>query len=437
MITSVRQPTTTHPTISVSYDTDEQKDPRHVEQTDITGILYPLVAINGKMISPDAILSFTLIHEDIIPEVEIECVLSELHEIIATSDKSTRNARNTIQVQIIPPTDGTYKKANIEFLVTTFENLGDSTYHIQGSYYNQELVNCQFKCLGDMSTYQYFDYISQQTGLGYCTNITGSTDTRNINLAYKTYVDSMRNEISIAQADQDIVLDCWVDLWDNINLIDMRSLSSTVESEDKNRIYVTQYKMCATDGGYESHDSASLLTNLPLAEGTDIYLESLTAVHDTAASVFSGNVRVLGVYTAATCDCIDHIGQDTHTQAGTTQYEYLGEVMGNYNYLLSKGFRSIHESRLKASAFYATVRYPNLGLIRGKQVRITYMYTRSQGEYETATSSNIINEDDAVPGSTGERFAIHPYSGNYLIIGIRYTFDESGWVIRYLTTPIQ
>jgi hypothetical protein len=99
------------------------------------------------------------------------------------------------------------------------------------------LVSSQYKSFGEIDTYNLFKTTAIDTGLGFATNISELSDNRFIYCDNKSLLDVMKSEIDYSNANE-YILDWWVDLWNNINLVDVKERYNAIDSDDDLMIWV-------------------------------------------------------------------------------------------------------------------------------------------------------------------------------------------------------
>ena len=103
------------PNIQMFYYSEDTGSNLTVNQAKIEGILTPIVSINGMSITFKQILYFKLSSRDVFPTLEIS--INDSENLIKILNRPGEN--NTIQVQILPEFDNTYKKLNLLFYIVS------------------------------------------------------------------------------------------------------------------------------------------------------------------------------------------------------------------------------------------------------------------------------------------------------------------------------
>jgi hypothetical protein len=123
------------------------------------------------------------------------------------------------------------------------------------------------------------------------------------------------------------------------------------------------------------------------------------------------------------------------------RHEYLGEVYGEYNYLLSEKKYQSFIQKMNTESLEVTIRTPLLGLMRGHKVNFVWYINDSmygnkiqnliENDYLNKIQTQIpLDDKDVQPKNDDDgKFVIDKMiSGQYLItqVDIRYT-NNNGW----------
>ena len=129
------------------------------------------------------------------------------------------------------------KKINLTFYISSIQVNG-SLIRLSCIYKLSPLLSSQYKSFGEIDTYSLFKQIAMETGLGFATNLGTLDDNRYVYCDNKSLLDIMNQEISYGNANIH-VLDWWVDLWNNINLVDIKERYNTIDTDDDLMIWVS------------------------------------------------------------------------------------------------------------------------------------------------------------------------------------------------------
>lgn len=450
MIEQIRIPNITFPEVPVtlqSTDESEVEDPQspgEMMQTQYYGIKCPLVAINDIVIDFPDIEYFELDGEGPVPSLKME--FRDRKKLFTSFEPVGR--KNKIHVQILPPFDDTYKKIEILFYVDKF-TFGD-VIEVSGVYYAPDLTNSQFISLGEKTTYELFDKVSTDTGLGFASNIRETDDKRFIYSPHSSWASVLGNEIKNSSADETHVYDWWIDLWNNLTLCDIFERYNASDDVEENPIWIADHINTTT-----THDkpvpvaAARVFTNLDLERSTELYVTDYENVVQTGTDYNSGHTRVISIYNENTKEYVDHMVGD-ETEDTFVKYEYGGEVYGDYDYIFSSKCRDQYLKLLKGDTIKITLQQPTLGLLRGEQIRFVWYDNDSgtQAMKDMLKDTGALEEDPDLgwlkdwvevnkdPSQSRPLSVNLNVSGQYTIIGQKMIYDPSGWqYILTLTRP--
>ena len=415
-----------------------------VKQTDVYGVMCPLLALNGMAVDMIDLLSFELDCTGVLPTVDFEFVdrnnLFSQYNIPSTS--------NELQVQIIPPTDNTYRKINMMFYVTDIsaENgiiQGSAVYKIPG------LLNSKANALGEITTYELCDKISIDSQLGFASNVASTEDKRFVYCDFKTYGDMLKDEIQNSLADKTHVYDCWVDLWNYIILCDVYERYTTVDKESDMTIWVADHNTIGVVGEkVEPFQTECVLTNHPVAERTELFVRKYEVLTDNQY-IKQGTEKAVMVYNMNTKEYVGHYVADGDVEKN--QYinlEYGGEVYGDYDYIFSKQCRDMFMKKMKSEIIELTLTSPLFSISRGDQCRFVWLDNDTRNRYwrETLQQAQItpaagdIPTDDmtwlngwasSVANTKADDLYVNlQISGQYTVIGMKAAFEYNNWVYK-------
>lgn len=413
------------------------KNQEEIQQTSIYGIVSPLIQINNITINFDEVQAFELSSIGVVPTVRIVCV--NKNNFLSTLDRPDND--NELIVQIIPPFDNAYKKINLVFYINKIKNLGGNI-EVSGIYKSPELFETQFECFGKINTYSLFNKVSNDTNLGFASNVVeNDEDSRYIycnNVNYKTLL----SREAISKNDR-CIYDWWVDFWDYINLVDIYDRYTTIDVGEDMDIWISMQRSDITEGVEQiPHKVKAEINNHPISKTGDLYAETYKTYNKPGKNVYEGSDKVYSIYAMDDSDYTDHLIQDGDIKKDIYKhYEYLGEVYGEYNYLLSQVEREAFMQKINTTSIEVTLNHPVISLYRGRKVDFIWYINDSrysenisalkdQGVINSEPVSNIPLNDN--PGGTyesnykhkdGEFIIDKSVSGQYLI---------TKYVLKYL-----
>ena len=158
-------------------------------QTKMDGIFAPLFRLNNITIPFQQVVSMELT-SDIVPHLSV--VIDDTLSLSKTLDTPTND--NYIQLQILPQFDNAYKKINMTFYMTDVEIRGSRIF-IEAVYSVPNLWDTSMEAFGKLSSYEFYEAVARKLNLGFCSNISNTTDRRYIYSTNNNIVTLMGNEI--------------------------------------------------------------------------------------------------------------------------------------------------------------------------------------------------------------------------------------------------
>ena len=428
----------------------EQPSTSETQQTKVFGILVPLLALNQVAVDWNDVYEFTL---DDTGKTPI-CTFRIKDRQSIFQNYSHLGNDNELRVQILPQFDNTYQKINLTFLVTDL-SIQDDVVSGRGVYKLNKFTESRFKALGQITTFELADKISLDTGLGFGSNVRATEDRRYIQCSYESYKEVMGREINKSGATATQVYDWWVDCWNNLILCDLYDRINSEDSEEDMKIWVTNNTSQASAVSKpEPRLAPAIFSNHPAFEWTDVYTFDYDVDNQPITST-RGNSFAVSIYEENKKDCLDHYITDGDIVKNEfIKYEYLGEVYGDYNYLLAEKCRDVYLSKIKSEVVVIHTPMPQLGVMRGDQCRFVW-YDNDAEQYmnqKTYEDAGVIaTASDLSPqiGWLADWVSEHPtmdfpmqvnlqYSGQYTSIGqyISYDGDTQKWDCwLYLSRP--
>ena len=405
-------------------------------QTSIMGIQMPLIMIGTTVIDFDAVKYFNLKSTGRLPELIM--TVEDRYELINNIDKPGND--NEVRIQILPKFDNAYKKIDLTFFIANIQVTG-SLIKLVCTYKLSALTSSQIKTMGETDTYTLFKTIASETNLGFATNVSELSDTRFTYCDNKSYLELMNDEINYSNATEHI-LDWWVDLWDNINFVDIKERYNSVDSDEDLQIWVAaQVNETTQDNEVESIKTTAVLNNLQGYGSSELYVKNYSVKNNSGSNISKGTDKVYGIYNDANKEYSDFLIQDGDIKKDIfMKYEYLGEFYGNYNYLLAKQLREAFIQKINTEGISVTLQSPLLALMRGHKVNfIRYVNNdmlehkisamEEQGLIDRNVESNIplSKYETEVKYSNGSFKIDRTASGQYLITGVDIKYSNNKW----------
>ncbi|MBR5296679.1 MAG: hypothetical protein IKU29_02275 [Parabacteroides sp.] len=413
---------------------DYKDNPTEIQQSSVYGIISPLIAINDIVIDFDNVKEFNLKSSSQLPTVSM--VVYDRYGLINLLDNPSLD--NEVRVQILPPFENAYKKINLTFYITSIRISQGKLLTITGSYKLPSLSSSKFKSFGQKNTYTFFENIAKETGLGFASNISDSNDMRCIYCDNKSYIEMMNQEINRANADN-IIMDWWVDFWNNINLVDIMERYNTI---DKNlMVWVSRQNGLVGEGLHITPiQTSAILSNHPSIDNSELYVEKYDVRNRTGLQVTKGTDKIYSVYFEGRADYNDTLIMDGDVKNDIyIKHEYLGEVYGDYNYLLSEKKRDSFLQKINTESIEVTTRTPLLGLMRGHRVNFQWYINDSvfDAKVDGLEKNGVIStpspkipmydDNDLEPLSVGNFILDKSVSGQYLITSSSIRYYNNRW----------
>lgn len=405
-------------------------------QTSVFGIQMPLIMINSTVIDFDAIRYFNLRSTGKMPELIM--TVEDTFELINNIDKPSND--NEVRVQILPRFDNAYKKIDLTFYITNIQVTGNLL-RLTCAYKLPALLSSQYKTFGEIDTYSAFKEVANTTKLGFATNVSTLADNRFIYCDNKSLFELLEQEISFANATEHII-DWWIDLWDNINLVDIKERYNSIDADDDMMIWVAgQINEVTRDNETEPYKVIATINNHPSMTASELYVKSYSINNQPGSQISMGSDKVYGVYEDNNKDYSDYLIQDGDIKKDIfLKYNYLGENYGDYNYILARELRNSFLQKITTETINVTLQSPLLGLMRGHKVNFVRYINDDliENKMQQLEDANIINRnvesniplsDYKVTEDSGSgTFRIdNTVSGQYLIWGVNITYNNNAW----------
>lgn len=418
-----------------------------IAQTAVFGIQVPLIAINSTIIDFDSIRYFNLKSQSELPELTL--TVEDRFELINNLDKPSHD--NEVRIQILPRFDNAYKKIDLTFYINSIQVNG-SLVRLSCSYKLPVLSSSQFRTFGELDTYTLFKSIATETGLGFATNIAQGNDIRYTYCDNKSLLDLMIDEINYANATEHI-MDWWIDLWDNINLADIKERYLAVDSDDDLQVWIAgETRENTANMEIVASKVPAVLNNHPNIGNSELFVKDYAIHNNSGMQLIMGSDKVYGIYEDVKKEYMDHLIQDGDIKNDIfMKYDYLGETYGEYNYLLSKYLREGYLQKINSETIKVTLQSPLLGLMRGHKVNfIRYVNDdRNENRIKSLDEAGAIdkNVESNIPldkyelsekdsnTSDGTFRVDRTVSGQYLITGVDILFTNNSW--NYILTLVK
>jgi len=419
------------PDISVPMYSEDAADPNSMDlkQTIVEGVLIPLFRYNNMTITFEMVSMMTL-RCSTIPTISL--VFIDHVGMVKALDMPGHD--NILYLQILPPHDNTYKKVQLSFYITSVKIRGDKV-SLSGVYYVPGLFDNIMKPYGMISTYDLFDRISKEYSLGLCSNIDGTNDDRYIYSPNDTAMGLLDSEIPFAGVDdknKEHVFTWWIDLWNNINLVDIYKEYTTIFGEDELQIWVgDNFNDSTGTDDLPPKTQIAAFSNHPVMSSSPMYIYDYTPRLDAN----TGTDVVFEIYDMGDDDRKSSLIQDGDTGPMVfKKYIYGGEVYGSFDYLTRRATRGFFFDKMNEQTIEVTIHTPLIALMKGGHVNVWWydmnnIYTEKIDRSDI--KSNIPLPDNDTTDDTDSYTINKTVSGQYLITDIVYKYNNGVWDVRY------
>ena len=194
-------------------------------------------------------------------------------------------------------------------------------------------------------------------------------------------------------------------------------------------------------------ENVAELTNLFGTQASQLYVKNYRIVNAPGLGVIDGTDKIYSVYSMNKREY-----QDTYISDGDIKkdifenYEYKGEVYGDYDYITNGMYRAPFLQKIKSSLVEVDLDQPLLGIQRGNHVLFSCYYNDSlvSDMIEGMEEEGVVdkNAQTEVPmtemDETNDSFKLNKsLSGQYMVLGNTYKFSNKHWTQTVvLTRPI-
>jgi len=429
MIEVKHDPKIKFPEIKVpQYYGDIDDGPNIIRQVNMEGILVPLIRFNNLVITFEMVSSMRLTN-NILPTISLE--IDDYLELIRILDQPQRD--NILYLQILPPFDNAYKKIQLSFYITQTSITGNRV-SMSGIYYIPGLYDNVMKPYGILSTYGLFEKISNDYSLGFCSNVSNIEDERYIYNPNKRIDEFLNDEVQFAGGDKH-VFTWWIDFWNNINLVDLYQAYNERVSEEKLQVWISDNFKATDTEETKPYKQVAAFSNLPAFVASPLYTPTYTPVLNTVM-VTDKNFEIHKIKDDELSSTVIQDG-DVHNDI-FMNYEYGGEVFGDFDYLSQRACRGMLLNKINSQCIKITSYLPLLGLMKGGYVNVWWYDIDSL--ISPTTNQDDINTNIDVPqgaettlNSSESNITLNKtVSGQYYIVNIEYLYTgHRNWEVNY------
>lgn len=416
------------------YPTSESTDGAGMENSEImiNGVIAPVVKFNNQTINWKSVISMKISSSGPLPVLDL--TFYDDDNTAALLD--TPGPDNTVVIVITPPFDGIYKKIKLRFYIKDIRiDIYSRKVTCSGDYYVDGLNDCALEAFGQMTTPEFFEEISKRLKLGYCTNVENVEDNRFIYINNQSYLDSLKR-VCHEGGKQDCVLDWWIDMWNNVNLVDIYDKFLGQTDDNLTVFGVKNYDMVDSSSKVYPIEMPATITNDFRLKAMPLYVSKFDLVNDNAKNRRSGTDRAVTTY-----DIERDLTRDLLVQDGSgvkanifKKYKYDGEYYGESGtWLEAPEYASMMQQKMNNFAIRVELPMPCFGLMRGGRVNVEWYdesnITDAVYKQNIGMESNIpLPEDDETQDMTdpGTQRLNRKISGQYYIVSSDITYRNKG-----------
>lgn len=416
---------------SGSYTDENHTD---IMQTKVIGIMTPIIAVNETVINFTDIINMSLKNSDIYPT--LTCTIIDRHNLLR--DLNPTYPDNSLQLILVPPFDGAYKKISIVFYITNIY-IKNQTAYISAKYKLPAFTDSLLKSFGNISIYTLCEKVCGLTSLGFATNVTESTEnTHYVYASNKSIEQLLQEEKTFFSAERNIY-NFWIDFWHHLVLVDEYERYNSQDTDEEMMVWVGEknYEMGMLTN-VKPIKIAAVITNHPFLSHNELAATSYHVITRPSISASCGSDNVITYYDDELGEYLDILLQDGDTKKDIfVKYEYLGEDFSNI--LLSNAYYNKYTQKMSIDTIEITIGSPALCLMRGSKINFLWYKTdqiESQKEQDLidlgviSEPTPFVEDDESIetPDETMGQLKIdNVISGQYYIIKTELRYENGEW----------
>lgn len=411
------------------YNEDNEEGDQIYNQTEIEGVLVPLLKFNNTVITFEQVDKMILTC-DPIPRIDV--TITDFFEIIRIFDQPGHD--NILYLQILPPFDDAYKKIQLAFRIE-YSKVTGKRLRMSGVYEIPGIFDNQMKPYGIVSTYELFQQVASDLSLGFCSNVDGTEDERYVYNPNLHLPELLSREVNFA-GKKPQVFTWWIDFWNNINLVDIYKEYNEVLSDEDMQIWVGD-NFKDTLNGSEPMPQIAAFTNSPAFISSPMFVPTYKQILEEN-EITDMNFEIYSMDDQEASSTVIQDG-DVQYKANIGQaYVYGGEVFGDFDYLSQRACRNMFLNKINETKIEVVAHYPLLGLMKGEHVNFWWYDINNPITRDVDTSditSNAPIPDDSSPElrTTDGQITINKtVSGQYYIEDVIYKYTgHRNWEVKY------
>lgn len=380
---------------------DEVKRPTNQYVPLTEGKFEPLLELCDTRITGDCISDLHLYYKDFVPTIRVIIDVKGFRNNVPIGG-------DTMTVVFVPTVEKTFRNISVTFFITSMKEISNEQVIYEGTYkcnglflsasdYNENPVitvpedceDCQISATNYCNTFEMLHEIALRRGYGLAaTDECKNLNDRNIhNTKGDTYINHIENMIKYAGENEESVLDCWIDFWGYITLV---NLSYIFNSEYDYRHYVMRAAVGSEFTSSNMPQQQTVLCNRVLTNfrstsaNSNIEIEhDIERISDPAALMYMGNYMTYycmdsqdigGVESLVPYDFETAPNDVSHKRLRQYATKPKSEMIFNnneaYNANLQKRIRDFYITNKRSKMLKVCLKKINFALQRGTLVQV-------------------------------------------------------------------
>lgn len=411
------------------YNEDNDEGEQIFNQTEIEGVLVPLLRFNNTVITFEQVDKMILTCNPI-PRIDI--TITDFLQIVRIFDQPGHD--NILYLQILPPFDDAYKKIQLAFRIE-YSQIKGNRFRMSGVYMVPGIFDTQMKPYGITTTYELFEQVANDLSLGFCSNVDETNDERYIYNPNLRLPELLSSEVQFA-GEKGHVFTWWIDFWNNINLVDIYKEYNEVLPDDQLQIWLSDNFKDSLNKA-EPYPQIAAFTNSPAFAASPMFVPTYKPILETNNTT-DMNFETYSMENQEASSTIIQDGDFQHEVNKGVGYVYGGEIFGKFDYLSQRACRGMFLNKVNETKIELVAHYPLLGLMKGGHVNF-WWYDINNMVTDEVDNSNIESNSPIPDDSVDElntpdgRISINrTVSGQYYIDDIVYKYTgHRNWEVKY------
>jgi len=262
-IIEILKPTIKKPIISLDYTGTQRSDDKNEIKL---GSVSPLIQIGGFYFESDAITSFSLEYgSDFLPTIS-----AVINDSTSSIETELSGIVETIDV-FIRSDDEDYNSISATFLITSFDNISDNKYSMNGELFIKGINNKIIKSYSNNSFDTILD-VCKELGVGFASNITTTDDNQKWLRILQGAEEFIKEVSSSSYVSENGIIDVWIDPYYSLNFFNIDESASNKKEQFDKVSEITLQKNYTSENDNQLRDF--VLSNHRSKNGTVNYIET-------------------------------------------------------------------------------------------------------------------------------------------------------------------